>query len=76
VRPRRAEPGSGYVGVGEVIGSAQRFDEINLTTYNLCRINMFLHDVNFEHFDIAHGDTLIDPAHWDDEPCGGLREAA
>ncbi len=42
--------------------------EINLTTYNLCRINMFLHDVNYEHFDIAHGDTLIDPAHWDDEP--------
>src|SRR3954469_18258548 len=42
--------------------------EINLTTYNLCRINMFLHNVNFEHFDIAHGDTLIDPAHWDDEP--------
>lgn len=29
---------------------------------------MFLHDVNFEQFDIAHGDTLIDPAHWDDEP--------
>ncbi len=42
--------------------------EINLTTYNLCRINMFLHDVNFEKFDIAHGDTLIDPAHLDDEP--------
>ncbi|WP_421743043.1 type I restriction-modification system subunit M [Cellulomonas sp.] len=42
--------------------------EINLTTYNLCRINMFLHDVNYEHFDIAHGDTLVDPAHWDDEP--------
>ena len=42
--------------------------EINLTTYNLARINMFLHDVNFEKFDIAHGDTLIDPAHWDDEP--------
>ncbi|MGP7960675.1 type I restriction-modification system subunit M [Sanguibacter sp. A247] len=44
--------------------------EINLTTYNLCRINMFLHDVNFEKFDIAHGDTLIDPdpAHWDEEP--------
>lgn len=34
--------------------------EINLTTYNLCRINMFLHDVNFEKFDIAHGDTLPD----------------
>ncbi|MCO5118232.1 MAG: type I restriction-modification system subunit M [Burkholderiaceae bacterium] len=42
--------------------------EINLTTYNLCRINMFLHDVNYEKFDIAHGDTLTDPAHWDDEP--------
>lgn len=42
--------------------------EINLTTYNLCRINMFLHDVNYEKFDIAHGDTLSDPAHWDDEP--------
>ena len=42
--------------------------EINLTTYNLCRINMFLHDVNYEKFDIAHGDTLIDPQHWDDEP--------
>jgi type I restriction enzyme M protein len=42
--------------------------EINLTTYNLARINMFLHDVNYEQFDIALGDTLIDPAHWDDEP--------
>jgi len=42
--------------------------EINLTTYNLCRINMFLHDVNHEQFDIAHGDTLTDPVHWDEEP--------
>jgi len=42
--------------------------EINLTTYNLCRINMYLHDINYEKFDIAHGDTLTDPAHWDDEP--------
>ncbi|MEU4768565.1 type I restriction-modification system subunit M [Actinosynnema sp. NPDC023794] len=42
--------------------------EINLTTYNLARINMFLHDVNYEKFSIAHGDTLIEPAHWDDEP--------
>ena len=42
--------------------------EINLTTYNLARINMFLHDVNYEKFDIAHGDTLTDPQHWDDEP--------
>jgi type I restriction enzyme M protein len=42
--------------------------EVNLTTYNLCRINMFLHDVSYEKFDIAHGDTLIDPQHWDEEP--------
>jgi type I restriction enzyme M protein len=42
--------------------------EINLSTYNLCRINMFLHDVNYEKFDIAHGDTLTDPQHWDNEP--------
>jgi type I restriction enzyme M protein len=42
--------------------------EINLTTYNLCRINMFLHDINYNNFDIAHGDTLIDPKHWDNEP--------
>jgi len=42
--------------------------EVNLTTYNLARINMFLHDINYEKFDIAHGDTLLDPAHWDDEP--------
>lgn len=42
--------------------------EINLTTYNLARINMFLHDVNYADFNLAHGDTLLDPAHWDDEP--------
>lgn len=42
--------------------------EINLTTYNLARINMFLHDINFEKFNIAHGDTLTDPQHWDEEP--------
>ena len=29
---------------------------------------MFLHDINFDDFDIAHGDTLINPHHWDDEP--------
>ena len=42
--------------------------EINLTTYNLARINMFLHDINYNKFSIARGDTLIDPKHWDDEP--------
>lgn len=42
--------------------------EINITTYNLCRINMFLHDIGFDKFDIACEDTLINPQHWDDEP--------
>ena len=42
--------------------------EINITTYNLCRINMFLHDIAFDKFDIACEDTLIAPQHWDDEP--------
>lgn len=42
--------------------------EINITTYNLCRINMFLHDIGYDKFSIEHGDTLIDPKHWDEEP--------
>ena len=42
--------------------------EINLTTYNLCRINMFLHDIDYDKFDIAHEDTLVSPQHRDDEP--------
>ena len=37
--------------------------EINPTTYNLCRINMFLHNVNYNNFNIALGDTLLSPAH-------------
>ena len=42
--------------------------EINLTTYNLCRINMFLHDINYNNFSIEREDTLLHPAHWNDEP--------
>lgn len=42
--------------------------EINITTYNLCRINMFLHDIGFDKFSIACEDTLTNPQHWDDEP--------
>ena len=42
--------------------------EKNITTYNLCRINMFLHDVDFDKFNIACEDTLESPQHWDDEP--------
>lgn len=42
--------------------------EINITNYNLCRINMFLHGVGFDNFNIACEDTLISPEHWNDEP--------
>ena len=37
--------------------------EINHTTYNLARMNMFLHNINYDKFDIALGDTLLNPAH-------------
>ena len=42
--------------------------EINITTYNLCRINMFLHDIGVDKFDIACEDTLTNPQHWDEKP--------
>ena len=42
--------------------------EVNITTYNLCRINMFLHDIPYDKFNIACEDTLTAPQHWDDEP--------
>lgn len=42
--------------------------EINLTTYNLARINMFLHNIGYDKFDIKLGDTLLDPKHNDDKP--------
>lgn len=42
--------------------------EINITTYNLCRINMFLHDIDYDKFNIACEDTLTSPEHWDEEP--------
>lgn len=64
--------GSLLLKFSKILGSKADIDyfgqEINLTTYNLCRINMFLHDINFDKFDIALGDTLKEPAHWDDEP--------
>lgn len=47
----KSDPKKGYFG-----------QEINITTYNLARMNMFLHDVNYTRFDIAHGDTLINPS--------------
>lgn len=42
--------------------------EINHTTYNLARMNMFLHNVNYDKFNIALGDTLINPYFIDDKP--------
>lgn len=42
--------------------------EINVTTYNLCRINMFLHNIDYTKFNIENDDTLIHPKHWDNKP--------
>lgn len=42
--------------------------EVNPTTYNLCRINMFLHNVNFDNFDIRLEDTLLKPQHMGEAP--------
>ena len=42
--------------------------EINHTTYNLARMNMFLHNINYDKFHIALGDTLRDPHYGDDKP--------
>jgi type I restriction enzyme M protein len=42
--------------------------EINRTTYNLARMNMFLHNINYDKFDIALGDTLINPQYGDEKP--------
>lgn len=57
----------------EILGTKNVIDgffgqEINLKTYNLCRMNMFLHNVNYDHFDIQQGDTLKNPRHIYDEP--------
>ena len=42
--------------------------EINISTYNLCRINMFLHGIDYDKFNIACEDTLINPQHWAEQP--------
>ncbi|ERP30984.1 type I restriction-modification system subunit M [Chitinivibrio alkaliphilus] len=42
--------------------------EVNHTTYNLARMNMFLHNINYDKFDISLGDTLTDPRHGNDKP--------
>ena len=42
--------------------------EINHTTYNLSRMNMFLHNINYDKFNLALDDTLLDPHYGDDKP--------
>ena len=42
--------------------------EINMTNFNLCRMNMFLHNVNYNNFSIKRGDTLLEPLHNDEKP--------
>ena len=55
--------------VGKENPNLQYFgQEVNPTTYNLCRINMFLHNVNFDNFDIRLEDTLLKPQHMQDAP--------
>ncbi len=42
--------------------------EINMTNFNLARMNMFLHNINYNNFDIRRGDTLLNPMHNDEKP--------
>ena len=42
--------------------------EINMTNFNLARMNMFLHNVNYNNFSIRRGDTLLNPLHRDEKP--------
>lgn len=42
--------------------------EVNHTTYNLARMNLFLHNINYDKFNIQLGDTLEDPHFWEDTP--------
>ena len=55
--------------IGEKSPNLKYFgQEVNPTTYNLCRINMFLHNVNYDNFDIRLEDTLLKPQHMQDAP--------
>ena len=65
-------------GSGSLLLQMQKFDgieiedgyfgqEINMTNYNLARMNMFLHNVNYNDFSIKRGDTLLNPQHGDEK---------
>ena len=65
--------GSLLLAVDEVLGKGTvRYgyfgQDSNITAYNLCRINMILHDVGFSRFDIRCEDTLTSPQHWTEQP--------
>lgn len=62
--------GSLLLMAGKVLGGSAQFfgQEINATTFNLCRINMLLHGISYNNFNIACEDTLTAPQHWDDQP--------
>lgn len=77
---RGYDPASGSASLLLQLGNVKGFDkvdnffgqEINRTTYNLSRINMFLHGVPYDRFDIACEDTLLHPQHWDEQPMDAI----
>lgn len=77
---RGYDPASGSASLLLQLGKVMGFDkvdnfygqEINRTTYNLSRINMFLHGVPYDRFDIACEDTLLHPQHWDEQPMDAI----
>jgi type I restriction enzyme M protein len=60
--------GSLLLRVAKEVGEVSSFygQEMNPTTYNLCRMNMIMHDVHYKHFDIKNEDTLERPQHYDE----------
>ena len=74
------DPASGSASLLLQLGKVKGFDkvdnfygqEINRTTYNLSRINMFLHGVPYDRFNIACEDTLLHPQHWDEQPMDAI----
>ena len=60
--------GSLLLRVAKEIGEVSSFygQEMNPTTYNLCRMNMIMHDIHYKHFDIKNEDTLERPQHYDE----------
>lgn len=77
---RGYDPACGSASLLLQLGKVKGFDkvdnffgqEINRTTYNLSRINMFLHGVPYDRFDIACEDTLLHPQHWDEQPMDAI----